>query len=70
MINSFQHGLLEVARAVAPPQVPHKILDIHGRVHFLGVVVVLVDVEHDDGVREAERRVRVRERLAVCALEK
>lgn len=31
-------------------------------------MIVLVHVQHYDGVREAERRVCVRERLAVCAL--
>lgn len=70
MKDSFQHGLIEVSRAVTPSQVFDKVLNIHGDVKLLRVVVVLIHVQHYDCVGEAERSVSVRERLAIGCLKK
>lgn len=66
--DGLEHGLVEVAGAVAAAQVPHEVVHGHRHVELLRVVVVLVHVQHYDGVRQPERRVGVSERLAVRGL--
>lgn len=68
MEYSFKHTLIEVLRAIQSPEVLDKVLDRHGHVEFLGVVVVLVHVQHDHGVGQPEGRVSVREWLSIRAL--
>ena len=65
-VDLLEERLVEVGAAVDVLQVLLELLDDHGRALLLHVVVVLIDVEHDDCVGEREGGVVVDE-LAVVA---
>ena len=64
-VDLIEHVLIEVASAVHFLQVPLEILPGHGHGVLAHVMVVLVHVQHNDGVRQGERGVSVSERLVV-----
>ena len=56
--------------AVGPPQIPCELIHRHGIVFRSMVLVVLVHIQHDDGVGQGEGCVCVRERIVVRSLKR
>ena len=65
-VNLFQHRRLEILAAVDFAQIAFELVHRHGDVLPLDVRVVLVDIEHDDGVGQREGRVGIEERGVVA----
>lgn len=67
--DSLQHFGIKVIASVAAPQVADKLLHRHGDVELFGIVVVLVHVQHDDGIGETEGCIRVSKRISIAFLQ-
>ena len=50
MFNPRVSHLVKISIPICFPQIGLELLDSHGRGLFADVLVVLIDVEHDDGV--------------------
>ena len=64
----LQHVLVEIDSSVASLDVALEVRQFHRLVLLPHVPVVLVSVEHDDGVGECEGRVQVHERMVIALL--
>lgn len=51
MINVGQHILIEVRVAIQASKILHELVDRHRYIQAFRVVVVLIHVQHDNGVR-------------------
>jgi hypothetical protein len=65
-----QHLQIKIRIPVESPQILCEIIDRHRNVQPLGVVIVLVHVQHNDGVGQPKGGICVGERFTVAGLRK
>lgn len=63
-----KHRLIKITIAIEAAQILLEILHSHRHIQTFGIVIVLVHVQHNYGVGQAECGIRIGKRLVIASL--